>query len=273
MEVKLVVVGGVHAGKEIPVRRARFIIGRSKECQLRPGCNLVSRRHCAILREGGRIVVEDLGSTNGTFVNGSRIDSPHPLSHGDRLDVGSMKFEVCWVEKGAKGAKNANAPAIPETDTSSLSATPTRGGLPEDYSTEDEDGGLHFDDSGDADGVGLKEQADRVETKKKEIKEKKVEKKKEEKDELDISNWFDDEIEIGDSSIDAAGESALSSLSSEKLPETKTMPPKKKREEAPPPKTVEPSGRNAQPTPKKKDSSQTAANDMLDMLNKFVPKR
>jgi pSer/pThr/pTyr-binding forkhead associated (FHA) protein len=94
VEIKLVVIGGGYAGKEIPVRHAKFVIGRVKECQLRLGCNLVSRRHCMILVRDERIFVEDLKSTNGTFLNGSEIEGTQELNHGDRLNVGTFEFEV-----------------------------------------------------------------------------------------------------------------------------------------------------------------------------------
>ena len=74
-----------------------LIIGRST-----PGLgNLggdgeISRVHARVYRgQSGQLVIEDLGSTNGTYVNGTRIAAPHPLSHGDQVRVGktTMSFE------------------------------------------------------------------------------------------------------------------------------------------------------------------------------------
>ena len=84
MEVKLVVVGGVQAGKEIPVPAPKFLIGRGPECRLRTQSNLVSRKHCAILIEENAAAIEDFGSTNGTHVNGVKIQQRRRLKNGDR---------------------------------------------------------------------------------------------------------------------------------------------------------------------------------------------
>ncbi len=56
----------------------------------------VSRRHARILKREGTVVVEDLGSINGTFVNGKRLAPylPEPLSDGDSLQIGRLLIEV-----------------------------------------------------------------------------------------------------------------------------------------------------------------------------------
>jgi pSer/pThr/pTyr-binding forkhead associated (FHA) protein len=103
MEVKLTVVGGKSAGKQIPVAVPKFLIGRAEDCQLRPQSDLVSRHHCAILLEEGMAVVRDFGSRNGTFVNEERIRNERELKNGDRLKVGPLEFDVhLTVEIGGK---------------------------------------------------------------------------------------------------------------------------------------------------------------------------
>jgi len=94
MEVKLVVVGGRHAGKEIPVSTPEFAIGRGQECQLRLKSDVVSRKHCAIVVEKGVLAVRDFGSTNGTFLNGQRIQECRELKNGDRIAIGVLELEV-----------------------------------------------------------------------------------------------------------------------------------------------------------------------------------
>jgi pSer/pThr/pTyr-binding forkhead associated (FHA) protein len=56
----------------------------------------VSRRHARILKQGGMVVVEDMGSINGTFINGKRLDPylPEILNDGDVLQLGKLKIEV-----------------------------------------------------------------------------------------------------------------------------------------------------------------------------------
>ncbi len=94
MEVKLILKSGKLAGKEIPVAQPVFRIGRAEDCHLRPHSEQVSRHHCEIVQEGGRVWVQDSGSRNGTWVNGQRITERKELKTGDRLLVGLLEFDV-----------------------------------------------------------------------------------------------------------------------------------------------------------------------------------
>jgi predicted component of type VI protein secretion system len=94
MDMKLKVTSGKNAGKEIPIRGRKFLIGRAEDCNLRPGSELISRHHCAILIEEGYAGVRDFGSKNGTFVNDERIVGERELKPGDRLTIGQLHFEV-----------------------------------------------------------------------------------------------------------------------------------------------------------------------------------
>lgn len=94
VEVKLKVQAGSNEGKEIPVPMARFLIGRSDECQLRPKSDAISRNHCTILINDDDVTVRDLNSRNGTFVNDERVSGDQPLKNGDMLRVGKLQFEV-----------------------------------------------------------------------------------------------------------------------------------------------------------------------------------
>ena len=94
MDVKLVVVGGDQAGKAIPIRTSEFLIGRGEECHLRPHSKSISRKHCAIVAEGDRLTIEDFGSTNGTFVNGERLQQRRELNNGDRIKILKWEFEL-----------------------------------------------------------------------------------------------------------------------------------------------------------------------------------
>jgi len=97
MEAKLVVATGKSAGRAIVLKRARLLIGRAEECDVRPLSEEVSRRHCQVLKETDHVAVEDLGSRNGTFVNGKRIEAKTVLHDGDRLRVGSLELTVACV--------------------------------------------------------------------------------------------------------------------------------------------------------------------------------
>jgi len=75
---------------------ARVLLGRSRSCQLRLAETDASRRHAEISARDGGFVIRDLGSTNGTYVNGERIEE-HQLEPGDRIQIGSEKITFCRV--------------------------------------------------------------------------------------------------------------------------------------------------------------------------------
>ncbi|MHB0939134.1 MAG: FHA domain-containing protein [Armatimonadota bacterium] len=69
-------------------------IGRGTTCDISIPNRFVSTHHARIVPENGAWVLEDLGSTNGTLVNGEPLDSPYPLKPGDRVMVGDTEFIV-----------------------------------------------------------------------------------------------------------------------------------------------------------------------------------
>lgn len=93
MGAKLVVAKGKTAVKEIPLDGISTIIGRRNDCSLRIPSPLVSRQHCELTQAGNRLIVKDLGSSNGTFVNGAKIKQKE-LKSGDTLGVGPITFIV-----------------------------------------------------------------------------------------------------------------------------------------------------------------------------------
>ena len=94
MEVKLVVLVGEHKGRTIPLPETIVMIGRAPECHIRPRCQWVSRRHCALAVWAGKVRLRDLKSHNGTFLNGQQIEAETPIKDGDQLRVGTMVFGV-----------------------------------------------------------------------------------------------------------------------------------------------------------------------------------
>ena len=110
----LVLVDSGHVVKKMALSQGRFIIGRADDADLVISNKDVSRRHAALSCDGSNFKIEDLDSTNGTFVNGRRItkESLHPgdeISVGDCkifLDDGSGSFPSLEVtEIGRKGAE------------------------------------------------------------------------------------------------------------------------------------------------------------------------
>jgi pSer/pThr/pTyr-binding forkhead associated (FHA) protein len=99
----------------VPVDGAAFVLGRAAECDLVLDGGAVSRRHARIVREGDRFLLEDLGSANGTLVNGARAERC-PLEVGDELRID--EFQLTFVlearplgEEIRVGAPERAAPA------------------------------------------------------------------------------------------------------------------------------------------------------------------
>ncbi len=80
-----------HDGRELPVLADRIVIGRSRECDVRLDDANVSRRHAELRHEGDDYWIVDLGSTNGTELNGKRVQRAR-LSDGDRIMLGSTEL-------------------------------------------------------------------------------------------------------------------------------------------------------------------------------------
>lgn len=70
-------------------------IGRAATCTIgMPDDSFVSQLHARVYRQSGSILIEDLGSTNGTFLNGKRLTVPEQVTKGDRVQIGSTVFEA-----------------------------------------------------------------------------------------------------------------------------------------------------------------------------------
>ncbi len=114
-------------GQAVPfeLEAAETVIGRHPECTFQINSNMVSRKHAKVVKRGDQFVVEDLGSGNGTFVNGKKIDGPTVLDHDDRIKLGPvlLRFET---PEGAAAPKPAPRPA-PAVPAAAVSAAVSRG--------------------------------------------------------------------------------------------------------------------------------------------------
>jgi hypothetical protein len=91
---ELQVVSGNCCGQRIRLDFHHFVVGAERDCDLRPSSPLLSRHHCVFKKDEYALRVRDLGSTNGTFVNGRRIFSEAILKPGDEVTVADVTLHV-----------------------------------------------------------------------------------------------------------------------------------------------------------------------------------
>src|SRR6478609_11471496 len=101
LNVKLVVVGGEVKTTEITLKLPSTI-GRGRDLAVVLPHPLVSRNHCELYEADGKLMVRDLGSLNGTFVNNERI-TESPLAPGELLTVGTVTFRAVYDAEGNGG--------------------------------------------------------------------------------------------------------------------------------------------------------------------------
>ncbi len=111
-------------------------IGRHDDCRIRIRSSQVSRRHCQLFEEGNRLILRDLGSSNGTFVNGKRVLGQQTLKPGDVLTIGSVTLRVGLLGAAPKSAAASPAPQPAASDTAEVTALPV---AEDDFEMELED--------------------------------------------------------------------------------------------------------------------------------------
>ena len=86
---KLVILQGGDA-KNYELTGEEAVMGRHPECSIQLESNMVSRRHARVFKNGNVYLIEDLGSGNGTVVNGEKIEGALELKNEDRIKLGSF---------------------------------------------------------------------------------------------------------------------------------------------------------------------------------------
>jgi len=110
-------ISGKYQGGEFPLRMDReIVIGRSSDLDMVLVEDMVSRKHAKISTQAGQITIQDLGSTNGTFVNGEKIKKVR-LKEGDRILIGTSIIKLVAVD-GANVAQLTEAEARSRMDQS-----------------------------------------------------------------------------------------------------------------------------------------------------------
>ena len=91
---------GQGVGTRWMIDRSDMIIGREEDCDIVLPSRQISRNHARIRRSEGRHILEDLGSKNGTFVNGRELTEPYTLQDGDEIQI-ALSFKLFFVDAGA----------------------------------------------------------------------------------------------------------------------------------------------------------------------------
>jgi len=142
-QAELRVATGKQMGSVIPLPVGKFLVGREEDCHLRPNSDLVSRHHCVFTSDEYSIRLRDLGSTNGTFVNGERIRGQVILKEGDRVVIGKLEFDMVIrdpsMEETSTSLSQATQtdvvqPAVPEPISAEKAASETLAEMPTSYS-------------------------------------------------------------------------------------------------------------------------------------------
>ena len=135
-------ISGKYQGGEFPLKMDReIIVGRSSDLDMVLVEDMVSRKHAKIATQNGQIIIQDLGSTNGTFVNGEKIKRVR-LREGDRILIGTSIIKLV-ISDGTASAPPAmggmgRAPAPTASSTMSVQAKRTNAGARSMAGTIDE---------------------------------------------------------------------------------------------------------------------------------------
>lgn len=93
MRVQLTPIDG---GTPIEISKDLMLVGRKEDCDIRLDHKSISKVHCAIVKTDGLLLLRDLGSTNGTRVNGQRVRRAALLPN-DQLHIASLRFKVLFL--------------------------------------------------------------------------------------------------------------------------------------------------------------------------------
>lgn len=134
MDFELHVVKGRSAAPALKLADGVNTVGRHDDCTVRIKSSQVSRKHCELFEKKGTLIVKDLGSANGTYVNGKRVQGQQVLEPGDELTIGGIKLRIAKV-----GVAPPARPAAPKTsDTAEADVVAT--------SSDEEEFEIDFDD-------------------------------------------------------------------------------------------------------------------------------
>lgn len=143
MQAKLTVVGGKATKGALSVNLPA-VIGRSEDAGLTIAHRTISRHHAELFESGGQVMIRDLGSVNGTFVNGESVKES-PLPSGSQFSIGPLTFRVEYDHQDGQArlpaAPPAKVAAPAKAEREKAAAKPVPGPSPEvpDFESLDDD--------------------------------------------------------------------------------------------------------------------------------------
>lgn len=126
MDYQLLIVRGRSASEIIKLEDDVTIVGRHDECHVKIKSSQVSRQHCHLFEKKGLLLVKDLGSANGTYVNGKRVKEQQVLEVGDELTIGDVQLRVERI--GQPSAAPPQPRATSKVETAIVSSPPIPAG-------------------------------------------------------------------------------------------------------------------------------------------------
>jgi predicted component of type VI protein secretion system len=143
MNYVLQVVRGRSASTTLKLGDGVTSIGRHDDCLIRIKSSQVSRKHCELFEAADKLTLRDLGSSNGTFVNGKKVSGQQVLKHGDEVTVGAVTLRVARLGQAAAPPEPSPISKPKAADTAVLEA------IAAEAEAEHDEFEMEFDD-GDA---------------------------------------------------------------------------------------------------------------------------
>lgn len=137
-QFQFVMRSGPTPGVTFPLEGDQLVIGRDSSNSVAINDAEISRKHSRLSFQGGKYVLEDLGSTNGTFVNGQRLAGPVVLKPGDVVSLGEqivLMYDAISIDPGAtvavsRKAVNAAIPPTVQSAPPDYASAPAYSGAP-----------------------------------------------------------------------------------------------------------------------------------------------
>lgn len=115
--------GTVCVAQELCLDHFPYVIGRRRDSDGHLPFAFISRAHCRFLRAENQILLQDLESYNGTFINGRRVRQPVPVANGDEITLGPLCFRLVIPPDSHETTEASSSPTQAEVSTAFSAST------------------------------------------------------------------------------------------------------------------------------------------------------